>query len=359
MVDDSTPGQLSEAPRSRDAGGRYINETANRPEPMFAPRPVEGDPETGDTSDGGEDPRLRSREAELEPSQPKARQPAQQNDDDDDALPEVGDEEAASQVEEQEEEDEGAEKYPVTIDGEEREVTLKEALAGYVRTQTYHKHMATLQTIQGNMEMDAGRLQQGWQTWHKAVKDYEEDLQNLIPKEPDWDRAFAANPAQARSDQLVYQALYGKLATSRANREAREAKDAEDAQIRLKNYAEWGWAKFLSMHPKIFRKQEDVDKNVKSMRRTGFEAGFNEHEISQVFDPRMNTVLLWASKYKRIVAAQIKPLPSRGRALPPGAATPGIRNAPRKGLDEALKRQQQSGSLDDTANVFSRILERG
>ena len=48
-------------PQPRDRGGRFA-EVQSAPEPMFGLRPVEGDPETGDMSDGGDDPALRSQE---------------------------------------------------------------------------------------------------------------------------------------------------------------------------------------------------------------------------------------------------------------------------------------------------------
>ena len=71
---------------------------------------------------------------------------------------------AESEDDEPEEPDEDGEKFPVIVDGEEREVSLKEALAGYVRTATFHKRMEDLNAIQGNMELDAGKLQEGWKS---------------------------------------------------------------------------------------------------------------------------------------------------------------------------------------------------
>ena len=53
-----------QAPQPRDTGGRFQS-TAARPEPMFEPRPIEGDDKTGDTRDAGEDPRLAARERRI------------------------------------------------------------------------------------------------------------------------------------------------------------------------------------------------------------------------------------------------------------------------------------------------------
>ena len=43
-----------QATQPRDTGGRFQS-TAARPEPMFEPRPVEGDEKTGDVRDTGDD----------------------------------------------------------------------------------------------------------------------------------------------------------------------------------------------------------------------------------------------------------------------------------------------------------------
>ena len=47
-----------------DRRGKPISET-QKPEPMFTPRPIEGDPVTGDTRDGGDNQRLRALEREV------------------------------------------------------------------------------------------------------------------------------------------------------------------------------------------------------------------------------------------------------------------------------------------------------
>ena len=50
--------------RPRDESGRFSS-TAQRPEPLFQSRPLEGDEKTGDTRDGGEDTLLAARERRI------------------------------------------------------------------------------------------------------------------------------------------------------------------------------------------------------------------------------------------------------------------------------------------------------
>ncbi len=377
--------EIAPPTRPRDQAGKFVRETS-KPEPMFVPREVEGDPLTGDTRDGGDNPRLRAREREVangrfgettteeEGQDRQRRSPArrqERNNADADDGHELYEQEPefltadreleAAEGEElqsrEREHEQGDERYEVTIDGEQREVTLDEALAGYIRQETFHKRMSNLNEIQQNMHVEADRLSQGWALWQKARADYEEDLINLMPKEPNWDEEFARDPRAAHANQKVYQILYQKLADSRNQRAQREAAEKEVADRRLEKYAVDGFAKFVSMHPKTLPDEAALKKNLMSMRRTGADAGFTDYEVATVYDPRMLTVLLWASKFRRMIAARPRAVvPEQGRTLGPGSATPSRGNASRKGLDEAQRQLASSGRLDDAAEVFRRIL---
>ena len=50
--------------RARDESGRFSS-VSSRPEPLFEPRPLEGDEKTGDTRDAGDDERLKAIERRV------------------------------------------------------------------------------------------------------------------------------------------------------------------------------------------------------------------------------------------------------------------------------------------------------
>jgi hypothetical protein len=388
-----------------DRRGKPINETA-KPEPMFTPRSIEGDPATGDTRDGGDNPRLRALErdiadgrlqerddaegqtrsrrapAEDEGSGRQRRRPdaAERNDaaaDDrhpgaDDEPEDIwaiaaegedvlrGDEHDSAEGEQRDavresERDPEAERFEVTADGETFHVTVEEALRGYSREQTFHKRLAQLNQFSQELQQHQGYIQQTFAQLQKARQDYEEDVANMLPQEPNWDHEFAANPANAHAQQKVFQTIYSKLAASRQARANREAAEQQERDRQVQDYAVKGFSKFV-MDNKI-PDEPTLKKNLQSMRRTAAAAGFSEYEVATVYDPRMLTVLLKASRYDRMMAAKPRAvIAGKGRTLTPGAATPLNGNGQRRGLDEALRRQASSGSLDDTAAVFRRIL---
>jgi hypothetical protein len=393
------------APPERDKAGRFIS-VSERPEPMFELRPLEGDELTGDTRDGGDNERLREQERRVADGRaderedgraaPRSRQApteiegqgsqrrradsAQRNDaaaDDghagteaepediwailaegedvpraDEHVPAEG--ERREPVRDAERDAEAGEKYEVTVDGNVYHVTFGEMQRGYIRQETFHQRMNHLNQVQGQLEGFDSQLRNNWAWWDKARADYEEDLANLIPVEPNWDQEFARDPQQAHATQKIFQTLYGKLQQSRALRAQREAAEAAETDRRVQKYAVDGFSKFV-MDSKI-PDESTLTKNIQSMRRTAKAMGFSDYEVATVYDPRMLGVLLKASKYDRMMAARPRAvIPGKGRTLTPGSATP-LGNAPRKGLDEALRRQASSGRLDDTAEVFRRLL---
>jgi hypothetical protein len=388
-----------------DRRGKPVAETA-RPEPMFAPRPLEGDPLTGDTRDGGDNQRLRALEREVadgrvqerddgesgsrsrrssaedeRSGRERRRSDAAERDDAaadarhpgaEDELEDIWaiaaeadgvqgpDERAAAEGDERvpegsSERDASAERFEVTADGETFHITVEEALRGYTREKTFHKRLANLNQFSQELEQNRGYLQTSWAQWDKARRDYEEDVANMLPQEPNWEHEFQANPANAYAMQKVFQTIYTKLAASRQARAEREAGAQAERDRQVQKYAVDGFSKFV-MDNKI-PDEPTLKKNLNSMRRTAANAGFSEYEVATVYDPRMLTILLKASRYDRMMAARPRAVVAgKGRTLLPGAATPLSGNGQRRGLDEALRRQASSGSLDDTAQVMRRLL---
>ena len=353
--------EIAPPTRPRDQAGRFV-QTTSSPEPMFEQRAMEGD------GDAGDDPVRRSREVEVRRGRQDDRDdvhgavdtgPERIGTELDDAPEgELTDEERAvveGDAPERRRRGDEDEKYEVVVDGHPHEVTLGEALNGYVRQETFHRRLNELSNLRSALEEDHQRQQQNWGLMMQAKEAYEADVRAMMPTEPDWDREFAINPTAAHANQKIWQAMWAKLAQSQQERAwmAQQRQEAEDR--RLQKYAVDGFSRFV-FDSKIPDKAA-LEKEINSMRRTAFSHGFSEHEVATVYDPRMLAILRKASKYDRMMAAA-KPraeVPGKGRTLTPGSATP-IGNAGRRGLDEASRRLASSGKMDDAAEVFRRIL---
>jgi len=278
----------------------------------------------------------------------------------DDADADDVDDDADDDSEEKEEESAVlAQEVEVTVDGEPVKVTVKEALEGYVRTQTFHQRMNQLDEAKKIVRRAAADAVSNYEYSMTVAKQMEAHMAQMIPAEPDWDKEFAADPVKARQLQQYYEKANGFRNALSAQMQEAAKKAQESSSIQLQAFAEEESQKFEAMNRKHWTDPKRKAKDLQSMRKTGLSAGFNEEELSQVYDSRMLQVLLKASKYDRMMAAKPKPVVrAQAKPIPPGAGSAKTRTA-QKGVSSAMKRLNRTGSLEDAAVVFDQLIAKG
>ena len=370
------------ATRSRDAGGRFAA-TKPQPEPMFEPRPVEGDPLTGDTRDAGEDQRLRTREREVadgrideraerasaQDRQDAVRHAARAAGDDesaqgeperlgeqgaDDQDLEGGDGQGAAEADAEGAAEQDAQKYEVTVDGQTQEVSLEEALKGYIREQTFHQRMNKVAEARQAVEQEAANTLQTRDAYVQRLQYLQNVIATLTPHEPDWDKEYAANPQAARQAQKAHEHIHGVMNWVAQQMQQEAQQRAQEHDQRSARYAVEQFSSFVQ--EANIPDEKALQSEMSSMRAYAKLRGFAEGEIATVYDKRMLMVLRDAAKYHQAMAARPKPvIPGKGKTLTPGVATP-VGNATRRSLDEAQQRLAKTGRLDDATSVFQRLL---
>jgi len=286
---------------------------------------------------------------------------SESDDDEEDA------EDSKATKEEEEDDDEGIDageldletKVKVMIDGEEATVPLKEALEGYIRTETFHRRLSEMDEGRKIVQSAAAEVVNNYNYAKQLIETMEGQLKELVPPEPDWDKEFAADPQKARNLQKYYQqvaAFKNKLQTQREEINQKQA--AHDAE-QLKAYAETEEIRFNRLNSKNWgvdpsRKTKDLQ----AMRRTALTEGFTEEELNGVFDSRMLQVLLKASKYDRITATKPKPKQMGTKPVPPGPGKRSVNGTGRKGIADAMNKLARTGSIEDAAPVFDQILRQ-
>lgn len=275
----------------------------------------------------------------------------------DEGEPDDGDDSAGKEGAE-EEEAILAQKVEVTVDGEPVEVSVKEALDGYIRTETFHRRMNQLDEAKKIVRRAAADAVQNYEYSMTLGKQMEAHMEQMIPKEPNWDEEFAKDPVAARRLQAYYEKANAFRTQLQGQIKDVVAKQSESQMVQLQAFAEEESSKFESMNRKQWTDPTRKAKDLHSMRRTGLSVGFTEEELSQVYDSRMLTVLLKASKYDRMMAAKPKPVVRpQGKPITPGAGSAKSRTA-QSGVTSAMKRLNRTGSIDDAAVVFDQIIAR-
>ena len=366
--------EIPQATRQRDQGGRFVS--TNKPEPIFQPRDIEGD-EKGDTSDGGADERLLEQERRVADGRseegdavqkPAKRASASANDNDDQSAENQPPERIGAEADDADQDGErpdkgaGAEgeqgedtspRYKIQVDGEEREVSLNEALRGYQREETFNTRMRQMVEVAKTIDQRGAEAQGARDAYIQLCLRQEQEFAALIPREPDnWDALYKQDPAGAHALEQNYRHVYGTLNAIRQRRAAAQQEAFNDNAQRTASYARAEFDKFCSKNK--LANQTEVDHAIKGMRATAASHGFSEDEIGTTYDERMLSVLLKASKYDRMMANKPFPVqPERG--LQPGSA-PRIGNGAARSMNDAQRRLASTGRVDDAALVMAQFL---
>jgi hypothetical protein len=399
-----TPGSGPGA-QPRDSGGRFT--AASRPETMFEPRPLEGDETTGDTRDAGDDPRLEAMERRIAdgraeegdeefaqrrgprlpddaaragpargddghrrtaPQQDLERagvaesqdQDGEERDGDASAETEPGNAEGQSQRDPEGPQfkvtlnGEPVAKFEVTVDGRPEEVSLNEALHGYIRDQTFRKRMSEVDVARHGVEAEAQTVVQGREAVKERLAYLDYLIQGMTPAEPDWDKEFAANPQAAHENLKRYRAIHQQRAELDAQWQRTHAEQQADQDTRSKKYAIDQFTQFVQ--DANIQDEKALNETLSLMRSYGRREGFSEGELASTYDKRMLVVLRKAALYDQLMSNRPRAAqPGKGKTLIPGAASP-IGNAARRHIDEAQQKLAKTGRLEDAASVFSRLI---
>jgi hypothetical protein len=263
------------------------------------------------------------------------------------------DEDESSEGDDEEDEDEElmSREFTVMVDGEEQNISLREALDGGIRQRTFDQRMNKVAEATRIVQVEAGKVVEQKQQAAAMLAEAEEVMKSLIPDEPNWDELFASDPKAARDIQKQYETFNSKVQEIRAKREEAAKAAAKEAETATVEYAQQEYPKFAKAAK--WKSQKDAQKDIQSMRRTALSVGFSEQEVASVLDSRMLQILLKASKYDRMMAAKPKAVNTKKAAVSPGA---GSKRTASKGIVRAQKALSKTGSVEDAANVFSQII---
>lgn len=305
------------------------------------------------------------------PAKKRAKAPVEDDEDNDGVVdPDLDDEDAGTESEDEDPDaededdpkdgdDEGDDEFESTkvqiiVDGVEEEVTVKEAIAGYIRTQTFHKRMNAVKEGERAVIATAQNAVAQRNLYATKLAEAEELLIGLMPAEPDWNKLYAEDAAGARALELQYKGFKDKIEEIKGKRTKAAADAEEEDRKQTSYYAREEFTKFMRLNPKI-QKQVELTKELTSMKRTALAAGFSEEEVATVYDSRLLRILQKASKYDRMMAAKPKPV-RNGQAQNQTKSRTVKNGAAQKDFGRAQRRLTQTGSIEDAASVFHKLI---
>lgn len=329
---------MDDTERLEDIAGLLINEPKGKDGEAGDDHVDEQVADSGD-DDGGDDWK-----SDDEPDQPE-----------DDA--EAGDEDADGKGDEEEEE-EGSQpepRYTVKIDGKDVQVTLKEALEGYSRTQDYTAKTQQIAEQRKLVEQEAAT--------HRAARDqYEAILKTLHdklgteadePTQAQWDQLKAADPEQYAASYADYQRRKDARKAI-ADEQERVSKQKSEEELKLlKDYISAENTKLLEKLPSW----SDPEKRKAGAKLVfDFAAkqyGFSDEELQKAYDHRVVVMAEDARRYHALKAKMAKGKTKLEAApvVPPRARTPQL-SGKVKQRKEAQERFNKTGRVEDAVALL-------
>lgn len=297
-----------------------------------------------------------------EPKQRK--EPRNDQDEDDPDADDDPDNEEDEGDEEDEDDDDPIlkQKYAVMVDGEEEEMTLGEAVRGYIRQKTFHKRLSALNEAQIATNNERSTLQQERAAVAQQLNALAEELEAVMPPEPNWDELFKANPQNARNLQKQYDGLRAKITDVRQRRD-KAAKEASEKYVAdLKALGDSEFRRFVGLTR--WRDGKQAEMGLNAMRTTAKRLGFTDEEVDSTIDSRMLMVLHKAALYDEMVGNRPRPVKDIRRSARtneerPGKTRKSSTSVARDRNNGRFTQRQPENSIDAAAAVFERLITPG
>jgi hypothetical protein len=245
--------------------------------------------------------------------------------------------------------------YTVKIDGKDEQVTLKEALAGYSRTQDYTAKTQQIAEARKAIEQEAAIHRAAREQYEGVLKTLQERLGTEAdePTQAQWDALKAENPDQYALAYTDYQRRKEARAAIAAEQERVTREKGEEQVKTLREYISKENDALLQKLPawKDPEKRKAGSKLVFDFAKQSY--GFSDEELSKAYDHRIVVMAEDARKYHALKAkmAKGKSKLETAPSVPPRARTPQLpaKQAARK---EAEKRLNKTGRVEDAVALL-------
>lgn len=298
------------------------------------------------------------------PSDPATKEAAETPDDEPEATEDSTDEadvetedEPAETEETEDETPEQPKTFKAKVDGQDVEVTLDEALAGYSRTADYTRKTQKLADDRKAFEVEQNAIRAERQQITAKLAEVEQTFAGV--QEPDWDKLLAEDPTSFPLIHATWQRHKEQLAAVQQQRQLYEQQLRNDAAQQFQAHLAAEAGKLSAAIPEW--SDAEVAKQEKAkLVDYAHVLGFSNDELAGIADHRAMIVLRKAMLFdaaeqaKADAAKKAKPKIDKVKA-----ATPGPSSETRRETSELTRRKQRlakTHSVDDAASIIELML---
>ena len=191
--------------------------------------------------------------------------------------------------------------YRVTVDGEEIEVSLDEALQGYQRQQAFTKRSMELAAERKAVEQEAAEAKQARESYAQQLEVLKQQIQQTTPQEPDWvalAKEVSAEEYNAYKAQFEQQKQYLAQVEAEQQRVAQEQNVERDKQ--LQEHLRAQRQEMLSRIPQWQDEEVRETERLEVVKYAQSQVGFTQEEIENASDARAIELLYKAWKWDNL-----------------------------------------------------------
>lgn len=240
----------------------------------------------------------------------------------------------------------------------EEEITPEEREKGYLRQADYTKKTQELADLRKQVETEHASLREAREKYAALLGELEKALKESQPKEPDWDRLKARDPARYAVEWAEWQRYQKSLEDVQREQLRVQQEEVEARQKVLDEMLAAENARLIE----IFPEWKDPEKQKASKRALAEYArdtyGYTPEQLNQVYDHRILVLFHKAMQFDQL-QAKAQGLKPKGEieTLKPGASK---RAAGAKGRQKRVQqradRLRQTGRLADAASLIMEML---
>jgi len=303
---------------------------------------------------------------EAQPTEVEESQPEEEDESfEEESEEEEEAEEAEEESEEPDEEEEGA-LYAVTVNGEEREVSLDELLSGYSRQSDYTRKTQELSEERKQMESLGQRYNSEVAQIQSERQQYMMNLQQIIESATgdlqqfssvDWASLKESDPIEYVTKREEFRESQEKIQAIQYQHEATRQKHLNEEETLKKTVVREEHKKLVKSMPE-WGEPETQKKLASDIKSYGLEQGFTGEELSSLVDHRSVLVLLKALKYDQMQNADVKSkkIKNKPKVIRAGKGKSTSDSSKSKRTAQ-MKRLRGTGHLDDASALLEDFID--
>ena len=243
--------------------------------------------------------------------------------------------------------------FTVTVNGQERAVSLEELQGGYQKGEDYTRKTQELAEQRKAVEQAQITIQQERQLYVTALEQAKTDKGSQLEeyKKVDWN-------ALREEDPMLFMQRRDEMRDLETSIKETQLSQQQTIQQMQQQQSDQFQRDVSNGRDQLLEKMPDWDAKVsKSVREFGISLGFDDQELSNLTDYRSMMVLRDAMRYRNI--QKTKPGAKKVKNVPryvKSGATPGKADVSGEKRAEKMKQLRKSGSLHDASSVIYDLL---